>query len=534
MKRTVAIGLLGNRLDLGSGAGRWAGWRPTVSLFQHEDLLVDRFEMLTEAKFRDLAEEVAADIALVSPETEVRIHEVSFGRDAWDLAEVYGALFDWAKGQDLRQEDEDYLIHITTGTHVAQISLFLLNEAGYLPGRLVQTAPPFGRVRRGDSGVGRYSFIDLDLSRYDELTSRFAKELLGTTDFLKSGIATKNAEFNRLIERIEQVSLRSRAPILLTGPTGAGKSHLARRIYELRHERAGLEGDFVEVNCATLGGDTVASTLFGHRKGAFTGAQADRPGLLRAAHGGMLFLDEIGELGLDEQAMLLRALEEKTFLPVGADSPVKSDFQLIAGTNRDLGAAVCEGRFREDLLARIQLWSFALPSLAERREDIPPNLDYEVDGFARAEGRAISFNKEAREVFLRFAKAADTPWRGNFRDLNAAITRMGTLAPRGRIRVEDVEEEVARLRASWQRPQQSSGQEAVDLTAVFTAEELGEIDPFDRVQLAHVLAVCRRSKSLSEAGRELFAVSRLKRAKANDSDRLKKYLDKWGLAWPID
>lgn len=528
MKKTVALGLLGTRLDQGEGGKRWNAWRPTISLFQHEDLLIDRFELLFEPKFRSMAEAVASDIALVSPETELRLHEISFGRDVWDLAEVYGALFDWAKQQNFDPESEDYLIHITTGTHVAQISLFLLNEAGYLPGRLVQTAPPFGRLRRGDSGAGRYSFIDLDLSRYDALKARFEKEHLETTDFLKSGIATRNEEFNRLIDRIEQVSQRSQAPILLTGPTGSGKSQLARRIYELRHDRAGLEGDFVEVNCATLTGDTAASALFGHRKGAFTGAQADRPGLLRAAHGGMLFLDEIGELGLDEQAMLLRALEEKTFLPVGSDSQVKSNFQLIAGTNRALGAAVAEGSFREDLLARIQLWTFELPGLANRREDIAPNLDYEIARFAKAEGRKITFNKEARAAFLSFAESRETPWLGNFRDLNAAMVRMGTLAERGRIGVEDVAEEQRRLVTSWQRPN-SDAKVALDLTHYFSPEELTAIDLFDRVQLAQVIEVCRRAGSMSQAGRELFAASREKRTKTNDSDRVKKYLDKWGL-----
>src|SRR5262249_21144841 len=116
------------------------------------------------------------------------------------------------------------------------------------------------------------------------------------------------------------------------GPTGAGKSQLARRIYELKVARHQIAGAFVDVNCATLRGDAAMSTLFGHRKGAFTGAVQDRPGLLRAADGGLLFLDEIGELGLDEQAMLLRAVEEKRFLPVGADKEVASDFRLIAGT----------------------------------------------------------------------------------------------------------------------------------------------------------------------------------------------------------
>ena len=119
----------------------------------------------------------------------------------------------------------------------------------------------------------------------------------------------------------------------------------------------------------------------------------------------MLFLDEIGELGLDEQAMLLRALEEKRFLPLGGDREASSDFQLIAGTNRDLAQAVREGRFRDDLLARINLWTFRLPGLAERREDIEPNLDYELEQFRQRTGTAVTFSSEARRLFLAFATA---------------------------------------------------------------------------------------------------------------------------------
>jgi transcriptional regulatory protein RtcR len=528
MKR-VAIGLLGTRLDTGSLPGRWDDWRPTVSLFQHEELLFERFELLAEPHFPNLRDQVGADIRLVSPETELRHHEIDFGRDPWDLERVYGALHDWARAYPFDPEREEYFIHITTGTHIAQISLFLLVEAGFIPGVLVQTSPPSGGARPRHKGPGRYALIDLDLSKYDALSTRFARDQGETTDFLKSGIATRNAAFNSLIDRIEQVALRSQAPVLLTGPTGAGKSHLARRVFELRKQRGGLRGAFVEVNCATLTGDTAASALFGHVRGSFTGAQKDRPGLLREADGGLLFLDEIGELGLDEQAMLLRALEDKTFLPVGADRPVKSDFQLIVGTNRDLRESVGKGAFRDDLLARIHLWTFALPSLARRREDIAPNLDFELERFSGSQGRQASFNKEARQAFLRFAEASDTPWSGNFRDLNAAVIRMATLAPRGRIRVEEVEEEIVRLRESWQRPgAAASAVEICDLEALL-GSALDEIDPFDRIQLAHVVAVCRRCKSLSDAGRELFAVSRRKRAVANDADRLKKYLARFEL-----
>ena len=529
MKRVV-IGILGTKLDGGFDVERWDQWRPTLSLFQHEDLLWDRLELLAEPAFGKLAQRLLTDVRTVSPETEARLHEVNFGRDPWDLEAVYGTLHDWARAYPFDPEHEEYFIHITTGTHIAQISLFLLNEAGTLPGKLIQTSPPGTRVSRQKPQPG-YAVIDLDLSKYDRLNTRFAREQVEVTEFLKSGIATRNAGFNRLIERIEQVALRSQAPLLLTGPTGAGKSNLARRIYELRKQRGGLRGGFVEVNCATLTGDTAASALFGHVRGSFTGAQKDRPGLLREADGGMLFLDEIGELGNDEQAMLLRALEDKTFLPVGADKPAQSDFQLIAGSNRDLRAAVVSGRFREDLLARIQLWTFGLPALAQRREDLAPNLEFEVERFRSASGHGVSMNKEARVAFLRFAEAADTPWSGNFRDLNAAVTRMATLAPRGRIRVDDVAEEIGRLRESWQRPGALPQMAAADLTRITDNSLLENLDPFDRVQLAYVVGVCQRCKTLSDAGREVFAVSRNKRSVTNDADRLKKYLTKFGLAF---
>lgn len=171
-----------------------------------------------------------------------------------------------------------------------------------------------------------------------------------------------------MIEQIEKVAIKSRAPILLNGPTGAGKSFLARRIFELKQARHQFSGAFVEVNCATLRGDTAMSTLFGHVKGAFTGARESREGLLRSANGGMLFLDEIGELGADEQAMLLKAIEEKTFYPFGSDRQVSSDFQLIAGTVRDLRQLVAEGKFREDLYARINLWTFTCRGYASARK----------------------------------------------------------------------------------------------------------------------------------------------------------------------
>jgi transcriptional regulatory protein RtcR len=525
MKPLTVIGFLGSTLDASkAGPTRWGKWRPSVSLHMHDDLRVDRFVMLHGSLHSRLADYVAEDIASVSPETKVERQVIDFG-DAWDFEEVYGKLLDFARGFAFDPEAEDYLIHITTGTHVAQICLFLLTEAHYLPGRLLQTQP--ARFSEAGAAPGRWTTIDLDLSRYDSIATRFAVAAAEGQSFLKSGIETRNPAFNRMIDEIEQVALRSRAPMLLTGPTGAGKSQLARRIHELRRANHLIGGPFVEVNCATLKGDGAMSALFGHRKGAFTGAVADRPGLLRAADKGMLFLDEIGELGLDEQAMILRAIEDKVFLPFGADREVSSDFQLLAGTNRDLGEAVAAGRFREDLYARLNLWTFRLPGLAERREDIAPNLDYELDRFAEREGDRVSFNKEARERYLAFAAAPDALWSGNFRDLAASVTRMATLSPRGRIDLECVEAEIVRLKRLWSG---AAGVEADGIAALLGAEA-AVLDPFDRVQLAETIRVCRASRSLSEAGRTLFAASRLRRSSANDADRLKKYLARFGLDW---
>ena len=528
----VVFGILGTSLDAGKGPARWEKWRPTVALCQHEDLLVSRLVLLAEPRFGDLATQVEEDVRHASPDTIVERIPVTL-KDAWDFEEVYASLHDIARAYPWKPEREDYLVHLTTGTHVAQICLFLLTEARYFPGRVIQSSPP---RKEGRGGPGNYTIVDLDLSRYDRIASRFSRERREGQSFLKAGIDTKNAPFNRLIERVEEVAKASRAPMLLMGPTGAGKSQLAARIYELKKARRQIGGEFVPVNCATLRGDAAMATLFGHKKGAYTGAVADRPGLLRKADGGLLFLDEIGELGLDEQAMLLRAIEQKAFYPVGADQEVKSDFLLIAGTNRDLGARAARGDFREDLYARINLWTFRLPALRERPEDIEPNLEYELELASRLLGVNVTMNRAAREAFLDFAVSPRALWTGNFRDLNACVTRMATLAHGGRITKELVAEEIERLELSWTSgriPLQNGGGAASSglLAEVLGADAEAKLDRFDRAQLEEVLRVCRTSRTLSEAGRTLFAESRKERTTVNDADRLRKYLARFGLDW---
>lgn len=520
--RTV-IGFVGQVLDSGKTPDRWGRWRPTVSLCQHDDLLVDRLDLLHDRHGEGLAHHIKADIELVSPETTVRLHPMAV-QDPWDFEEMYGALQDFALSYPFDPEAEDYLIHLTTGTHVAQICMFLLTESRHFPGRLVQTGPP----KRYTGAPGFYAIIDLDLSKYDRIAQRFESARAEATSYLKGGVETRNAAFNRMIARIEQVAIRSDAPLLLLGPTGAGKSVLARRIYDLKKARHVVSGPFIGINCATIKGAEAMAFLFGHKRG-FAGMSSERRGVLRDADKGVLFLDEIDELGLDEQAMILDAVENRTFYPQGGDRAVTSAFQLIAGANKDLSVEVREGRFRGDLFARLNLWTFTLPGLADRPEDIAPNLEREFrERMSRGFGK-IAFNATAWRRYLAFATDPASLWSGNFRDLSASVTRMATLAPRGRITDAIVDEEIARLTAQWAGAAEDDDFRLV--AEVLGEDKAGALDRLDIVQLAEVVRTCRRTPSMSAAGKRLFAASRRKRKTINDSDRVKKLLTRYGLSW---
>ncbi|RLJ20706.1 transcriptional regulator [bacterium endosymbiont of Escarpia laminata] len=521
----IVFGLFDPELDGCDPSDRLNHWRPTVSLLSHVDLPVSRLELLVQRAHLEMAQAAIAEMAACSPETHIVRHDIHF-QDPWDFEEVFAVLHDVVDDYPFDPDKVDYFAHMSAGTHVARICLFLLCESRLLPGRMLQTYPADAYGQGTEAG---WRTIDLTLARYDRLAQRFERRKARGEQFLKSGIATENPAFNRMIDEIETVAIASQHPILLTGPTGAGKSVLAHRIYELKHQRHQLTGAFVPVNCATLRGDAAMSTLFGHCKGAFTGAVSVREGLLKTADQGLLFLDEIGELGPEEQAMLLTALEKGHFYPIGSDSEASSDFQLIAGSNRDLRTEVRAGRFREDLLARINLWHFDLPGLRERSEDITPNIVFELDKFASRNGRQVSFNREAMRRYLDFAHSPSAIWRGNFRDLNASVTRMSTLAGGGRIDTQIVEREISRLEWSWIREQPVASESF--LGTLLPSDTIDKLDLFDRLQLEQVAKVCLECASLSEAGRRLFGVSRTHKTSINDSDRLRKYLARFGLDW---
>lgn len=218
-------------------------------------------------------------------------------------------------------------------------------------------------------------------------------------------------------------------PVMLTGETGTGKEVFARAIHG-ESRRAG--NPFVAVNCGAIPAQLVESTLFGHEKGAFTGAIAKAAGKFREAGGGTIFLDEVGELPPEAQVKLLRVLQQKEVSPVGADRPVPVNVRVISATNRDLEAEVAQGRFREDLYFRLNVLPIRLPPLRERAEDIPDFVQHFVGRFAAAEGRApVGIAPEALGALSR------RRWPGNVRELENAVHRAMVLCEGAVLTVDD-------------------------------------------------------------------------------------------------
>src|ERR1700723_739663 len=203
--------------------------------------------------------------------------------------------------------------------------------------------------------------------------------------------------------------------VLITGETGTGKELVARAIHR-RSKRSSCA--FVSVNCATIPRDLIASELFGHEKGAFTGATQRRLGRFELAERGTIFLDEVGELPAETQIALLRVLQEHEFERVGGTGPIRTDVRVIAATNRDLEAAIAAGIFRSDLFYRLNVFPIEMPPLRKRREDIPVLVEYFIDRFARKAGKSIrAVNKKSLELIQSYS------WPGNIRELQNIIER---------------------------------------------------------------------------------------------------------------
>jgi transcriptional regulator with GAF, ATPase, and Fis domain len=222
-----------------------------------------------------------------------------------------------------------------------------------------------------------------------------------------------------VIRKLERVA-ETKSTVLITGETGTGKELAARAIHARSAQR---DMPLIKVNCAGIPETLLESELFGHVRGAFTGATSNRKGRFALADGGTIFLDEIGTLGLPVQAKLLRVLQEREFEPVGSERTQKVDVRVIAATNRDLRAMAAEGRFQEDLYYRLSVIPVELPPLRERREDIPLLVEHFVRKHAQRTGRAIE-----RVDAAALERLQTYPWPGNVRELENAIERAVVLA----------------------------------------------------------------------------------------------------------
>jgi DNA-binding NtrC family response regulator len=239
---------------------------------------------------------------------------------------------------------------------------------------------------------------------------------------LLPGFISASAAMSRVVEQIQRLQGND-LTVLITGESGTGKELVARAIHAGSHRNSAL---FLPYNCTTTGRELADTQLFGHRRGAFTGAVSDQPGLVRSAAGGTLFLDEIGDLTLDVQPKLLRFLEQSEIMPVGESKPIRVDVRVLAATNADLEQRVAEGKFREDLYYRLSVIRIHVPPLRERREEIPHLSTYFLREASERLGKPdIQLSSSALDVITQYW------WPGNVRQLRNEIQRAVALSPPG-------------------------------------------------------------------------------------------------------
>jgi DNA-binding NtrC family response regulator len=312
------------------------------------------------------------------------------------------------------------------------------------PETLVIIITAFGAIDAAVQAMklGAYDYITKPFNRDElKLTVRKALQLSGMVKEnrqLKEEL-TERVDFRNIIgisQAMEQVLTMVRrvadteATVLITGESGTGKELVARAVHSLSSRR---EKPFVAINCAAIPRDLLESELFGHVKGAFSGAVRDNPGKFRLAEGGTLFLDEVGELPLELQPKLLRALQEKTVEPLGGSLPQKLDVRVVAATNADLEKAIADGKFREDLYYRVAVIPVPLPPLRERRDDIPVLLNHFA---AKHGGNHITFSREAVAVLM------DYSWPGNVRELQNTVERLMIMCNTDVITPDDLPEKL--------------------------------------------------------------------------------------------
>ena len=306
-------------------------------------------------------------------------------------------------------------------------------------------------------------------------------------------IVTQSPVMRQALELASRVAASPRTTISLAGESGAGKEVLARAI----HFASGcLPGSFVAVNCAAIPESLLESELFGHVRGAFTGAERDREGKFSLARGGTVLLDEIGDMPLPLQAKLLRVLEDRTFEKVGANTPLQADFRVIVATHRNLAELVKQGAFREDLFHRVNVVPIGIPPLRERSEDIPLLVEFYIDLFRQHQGKALpGVSKKAMDLLAAYS------WPGNIRELRNVLEYAAIMVSDELIRPEH-------LRLPIMQAQQHSSETAtVDYQISLSTEELS-LESITEKILEMTLQRCGGNKSqaatLLKVNRKMF------------------------------
>ncbi len=310
------------------------------------------------------------------------------------------------------------------------------------------------------------------------------------------------------MEKILQICQRvapTDSTVLIQGESGTGKELVARYIHA-HSNRA--NNPFIAVNCGAIPADLLESEMFGHEKGAFTGAVGSRMGLFQLANGGTIFLDEIGEMTPALQVKLLRVLQEREIRPVGADRTIRVDVRVIAATNRDLALEVERKRFREDLYYRLQVIPITIPPLRERRSDIPVLVQYFLDRLnSQRPGQPVRISNEAMVHLWEY------DWPGNVRELENLIERLVILSDDGVIRAENLPPNIRTFISDKKIPRPTLGEEGIDLNRAVEEFEYRLIDE-----------ALRRTRGNKQAAAKLLGLKRTTlvaklRRKGNNPDR---------------
>jgi DNA-binding NtrC family response regulator len=299
------------------------------------------------------------------------------------------------------------------------------------------------------------------------------------------GSSSRIRDVLRMVARLKE----TRTPVLITGESGTGKELVARAIH---YRGSFAKRPFVAVDCGSLVPTLIESELFGYEKGAFTGALRSKQGLFQSADGGTIFLDEIGELSMEMQAKLLRVLQEKEVRPVGSNQRIKVDVRVIAATNRDLEAAYKEGKFRKDLYFRLNVVTLHLPSLRERRSDIPPLVHHFLDKFAP--GRVFNISPAANRCLMQYE------WPGNVRELENCIERAVALGTGDAMDLGDLPPALRESQDSRPSPDEQTGSMIADADITDT-----DLEELERSTIQRVFEQVNGDKALA---RKMLGISR--------------------------